>query len=970
MEKIGSTLVHLEPGQLRTHFTKLLDQALPSPSSAGAPPPAAIMHVVSEKDSAVLLYRNLAVKNKVGIATAAELFEFHLLVAEDLEDPNLVTLRTLSDDDAKRLCGADYLNSVEAKRERVDLRKLKRVQVDGKITLEAADFGCTKLLIAASVLLTSGVDRAASSHERNNGKLLRLELDIPGTWSKFMVASTKMPGGISNRVFANWWTWAKEQNGDIVAAFTPHEDFGPGAEKEIVDAALEAEKGSVLGKIQGFYRIKTLAPNVCRATFVAQGDAGGTIGKQAMAWGIKSTLGMVTLLQDNVVIGKAKATLDCSAKEAFAYQIAVCGREKMRIGMEEGDCARFIFKEHAKHDFEWAQIKKMPFPLTNREFLGRYLSFKKPSGDLVLVFEALPDSTKVDYGANLKVVRGKITGVVRFKPIDEDSQCEVTLVQRGDAGGFVPERVSVAKIPQALGSIVDAPITEVAAWELAKMSRENRKEHVTFGGLDRNLKKINDHQNIYHVVYDLSIPTFLPRQFVSRVVWKWDEDKKELKAYYDDVTHEAFPERNAPEEVLAHVWDTEARNKTSPDDLEKEIDEKPNDHNQLVFNKKHTPAVIANRDFLGRVVWKKAEEVTYPNEKNKKTPSEAVAHIVKLHKGLSELSQEYPWIVAFLEEVLLGGLHRNKAVSTKLDCLSEAEARKIGKNLPGALRARKQASGGVYQWKNQNPSMVELFEKYPWVEEMVETMGEELLKNAAWGLWFRVITGSGLSMVDMATDINVIRVYFGEEGQEGYGWMMLGMVLASMGLQLVVVMLQNGKAGWGKLLREVLIVVSGLKPGVDAMRVVSNTEMHEHHAMDAKAELVANKMCEMFCESIPGCILQVYALIQGGSGGKMRTKVFSIVVSAITTGMSSASISYDFDSDPDNRRRLPSFYGYLPDEGNARTIMYVCMVLNSALLLLLRSIGAALLMLADTKVFVAYMAGDQLLYLLLKLGGR
>jgi hypothetical protein len=34
-----------------------------------------------------------------------------------------------------------------------------------------------------------------------------------------------------------------------------------------------------------------------------------------------------------------------------------------------------------------------------------------------------------------------------------------------------------------------------------------------------------------------------------------------------------------------------------------------------------------------------------------------------------------------------------------------------------------------------------------------------------------------------------------------------------MGLQLVVVMIQNGKMGWGKLLWEALIVVSGLKPG-------------------------------------------------------------------------------------------------------------------------------------------------------------
>jgi hypothetical protein len=159
--------------------------------------------------------------------------------------------------------------------------------------------------------------------------------------------------------------------------------------------------------------------------------------------------------------------------------------------------------------------------------------------------------------------------------------------------------------------------------------------------------------------------------------------------------------------------------------------------------------------------------------------------------------------------------------------------------------------------------------------------------------------------------------------------------------------------------------------GVDAMRVVSNAAMHEHHVMDARQELVCTKIAEMCCESIPGeplaagsactssptcrsltpllagCILQVYALIQGGSGGKMGTKVLSIVVSALTTGMNSATISCacntlplakhqimsnllsirahadDFDSDPDNRRRLPSFYGYLPDESNARTIMYV-----------------------------------------------
>ncbi|GMI27736.1 hypothetical protein TeGR_g14840, partial [Tetraparma gracilis] len=84
--------------------------------------------MVSEKVSAVLMYRNLAVKNMVGIAIAVELFEFHLLVSEDVEDPNLITLGTLSDDDAKRLCGDAYSEQVEAQRRKVDAKKPKRAQ--------------------------------------------------------------------------------------------------------------------------------------------------------------------------------------------------------------------------------------------------------------------------------------------------------------------------------------------------------------------------------------------------------------------------------------------------------------------------------------------------------------------------------------------------------------------------------------------------------------------------------------------------------------------------------------------------------------------------------------------------------------------------------------------------------------------------------------------------------------------------
>jgi hypothetical protein len=160
-------------------------------------------------------------------------------------------------------------------------------------------------------------------------------------------------------------------------------------------------------------------------------------------------------LAHSIVFGKAKATLDCSALQAFAYEFAVCGREKTRISREGGDPARLIFKENTKHDYEFACVAKMPFPLTNREFLGRHIFFKEPAGDFVIVIKALPGNTRVDYGGKLKVVRGKSIGVVRFKPIDDDTQCEVTLLLHGDPGGFVPERVVVAKIPEVLNGVAE-----------------------------------------------------------------------------------------------------------------------------------------------------------------------------------------------------------------------------------------------------------------------------------------------------------------------------------------------------------------------------------------------------------------------------------------------------------------------------------------------------------------------------------
>jgi hypothetical protein len=83
--------------------------------------------------------------------------------------------------------------------------------------------------------------------------------------------------------------------------------------------------------------------------------------------------------------------------------------------------------------------------------------------------------------------------------------------------------------------------------------------------------------------------------------------------------------RASSQEAMAFVWDAEARCKAQPDDIEKTVDEEPNQHNKLVYNCKKTPNIIDDRDFLGRAIWRRKgdasfEIVTAPETSRRRRP--------------------------------------------------------------------------------------------------------------------------------------------------------------------------------------------------------------------------------------------------------------------------------------------------------------------------------------------------------------
>jgi len=123
------------------------------------------------------------------------------------------------------------------------------------------------------------------------------------------------------------------------------------------------------------------------------------------------------------------------------------------------------------------------------------------------------------------------------------------------------------------------------------------------------------------------------------------------------------------------------------------------------------------------------------------------------------------------------------------------------------------------------------------------------------------------------------------------------MILTAMFFQILIVTTQNIKSKH-KIFKEILFILLFLKPPLDAYRVVYN-QPDEQSAFSPLQEMVASKWAELACESIPGCLLQIVVLIT--SPQKTGLRVTSIMLSSLTTGFASATISFDMDSSVDQR---------------------------------------------------------------------
>jgi hypothetical protein len=297
--------------------------------------------------------------------------------------------------------------------------------------------------------------------------------------------------------------------------------------------------------------------------------------------------------------------------------------------------------------------------------------------------------------------------------------------------------------------------------------------------------------------------------------------------------------------------------------------------------------------------------------------------------------------------------------------LDGLDGKKIGESLARSLAVNTQATAAVDAWIGNFPALKELDEEYEWFRPMIETISYRLLEEVPWGLKARVTVGAITSMADLLTDVYVTYMFW-SDGKEVYFKASLASLAVSIGIQMLLVWGQNKQLGVKRVLREWFPILIGFKPAVDAYRVAKGGKQEAGQAVDALTELTFMKVIEMFAEAIPGVIIQLMA-IATNKGAISRSAWISLTVSALTTGFASASISYDWDTDPAKREWVPHFYGYIPSNSTNRSIIFASITFFSAGMLLIRCMTIVVLGLIGGKWVALYIGGDLVLYLTLKL---
>ncbi|GMI24873.1 hypothetical protein TeGR_g5923 [Tetraparma gracilis] len=360
----------------------------------------------------------------------------------------------------------------------------------------------------------------------------------------------------------------------------------------------------------------------------------------------------------------------------------------------------------------------------------------------------------------------------------------------------------------------------------------------------------------------------------------------------------------------------------------------------------------------------------YPDRQHPQELRDKIGEMIRTMNVLRAAQAKYRFMDEFLYHIMRnkmkkGAVQTKYLVKTPLVALTANEAGRIARSFVMILMANATAEAAVDEFIKTFPSLGELDREYVWFRPMMQAVSAELLSKVALGVQLRAALGAGLSIADMASDAVVI-MDFNSKGQTGFAVALMGMIGANMLLNSFIIWVQTSglkKDKFRTMIFELMTIVTFTKPGVDAWRVASGVEQAPGATLSPLIEMFASKSAEMFCEAIPGLVLQAIAYLQAPE--KTFVMTASLLTSALSTAMTSTTLFYDIDVSPGMRRSNPAWMGLIPDQG--RSLAFATLMLITALHIVAKAFSMALLAVTSFTTLLFYLMVDHGVYLLYKM---
>jgi hypothetical protein len=294
--------------------------------------------------------------------------------------------------------------------------------------------------------------------------------------------------------------------------------------------------------------------------------------------------------------------------------------------------------------------------------------------------------------------------------------------------------------------------------------------------------------------------------------------------------------------------------------------------------------------------------------------------------------------------------------------LTAAEAETIGRGLESILRLSATHVEALDELLVKYPALAVTAQQHVWFRPMLETIAKRRMASAPLGLKLRLGMGAGLSFADMISDLySIVNMLQTGHAIGAYG--MIGLLSASLVVQLLVAIIQNKHRGSRAVAEEVFLVLLLIKPGVDASRVASGSEQIAGAPLDTFTEMAIGKFIEIAFEAAPGAALQASIVL---SGGWSAAAVVSVGISCVSTGFATTMMAFDYDTNPAKRKANPEFYGFTPDRARMRLLVFVELFTLHAAHAMLKTITIAMLFCTNWRWLVVYMTADHCVFIAYK----